>query len=414
MTSCRRSPTHRAVRRLASPLLGGLLLALPASLVLASDLSSSTPAEHGVDPGQLTALSEWLQQAELDVRSLLVVKDGELVFERYTNDLSRDHNYELYSVTKTVASLLAGMLIDEGRIGLDSDIASVIGEYRPDLAEAVADKDGITLHHVLSMSSGLAYDFDPEGDPIYYGADDRLELVADTRVDEPAGTSFEYTDVNPVFAAAMLSAAAGRPLEEYAAEKLFAPMGMENYAWQRADKQGLVSTGWGLRLRPVDLAKLGMLLMNDGEWNGEQLVPADWIERMSTPKAVRDFGYYLWLNHIVDTEPSLDMMGFKGQFVTTLPEHDAVVVMTGMLPIEGGLRHAKNVRIFRDIVNDFVLPAMDAEGISAEAQPALEAALANSLTSIPEPGVFVDPTDAPQRLADSAAGEPAAVPNSPE
>lgn len=383
---------------LAPWVLGAALATLPAGVALASDLPEVTPGEYGVDAERLVELSAWLRDDGLDVRSLLLVKDGELVFERYTDQLTRDHNYELYSVTKTVTALLAGMLIEDGRIALDDDIASVIGDYRPDLAERVANKDDIALRHVLSMSSGLAYDFDPEGDPIYYGADDRLELVADTTTRFAPGSDFEYTDVNPVYAAAMLSAAADRPLEEYAAERLFEPMGMEHYAWQRADEQGLVSAGWGLRLRPVDLAKLGMLLIDDGQWQGEQLVPAGWIERMTTPQAVRDFGYYLWRQHIVDTETSFDMMGFKGQFVTALPERDAVVVMTGMLPIEGGLRHAKNVRIFRDVVNDYILPALDAGTAADEAdQAALEAELAASLASDPEPGVFVDPTDAPQR-----------------
>lgn len=383
--------------RLASWLLGGALLALPAGVALATDLPSATPAEHDVEAGRLMALSEWLRKDGLDVRSLLLVRDGELIFERYTDDLTRDHNYELYSVTKTVTALLAGMLIEDGRIALDDDIASVIGDYRPDLAERVAHLDDIELHHVLSMSSGLAYDFDPEGDPIYYGANDRLALVADTTTRFAPGSDFEYTDVNPVYAAAMLSAAADRPLEEYATERLFEPMGMEHYAWQRADERGLVSAGWGLRLRPVDLAKLGMLLINDGQWQGEQLVPAGWVAQMTTPQAVRDFGYYLWRQHIVDTETSFDMMGFKGQFVTALPEHDAVVVMTGMLPIDGGLRHAKNVRIFRDVVNDYILPALDAGSAAGETdQAALEAELAASRDSHPEPGVFADPTDKPQ------------------
>jgi len=101
----------------------------------------------------------------------------------------------------------------------------------------------------------------------------------------------------------------------------------------------------------------------------------------------------------VDTEPSFTMMGFKGQFVTMLPEQNTVVVMTGMLPIEGGLRHAKNVRIFRDIINDYIIPSLSAEAFVANAaeQKALSEELAASLASHPDPGVFVDPTDTPQR-----------------
>ncbi|WP_204248937.1 serine hydrolase domain-containing protein [Halomonas sp. S2151] len=361
----------------------------------ASDLPSAAPSEVGVDAAPLSELSSWLDAQGYDVRSLMVVKDGQVIMERYTQDLGRQHNYELYSVTKTVTALLAGLLIEEGKITLDARVADVIATLRPDLAERVADKEEVTLAHLLSMSSGLAYDFDPEGDPIYYGAEDRLALIADTPVAWEPGSAFDYTDVNPVFAAAMLEAAAGEPLAEYAERRLFEPLGMENASWQRADDKGLVSAGWGLRLRSMDLATLGQLLIDQGRFDGEQIVPEGWIAQMTTPRAARDFGYYLWLGHIVDTTPSFDMMGFKGQFVTALPERDAVVVMTAMLPIDGGLRHSKNVRIFRNVVNDYVLPALDGEG-SAEADAALEDEVAARASSTPTPGVFVDPTDEPQ------------------
>ncbi|WP_082140356.1 serine hydrolase [Halomonas sp. PR-M31] len=411
----RRSTTDAAhhpaggLSRFIKPLLLTGLLALPSISALAeeqaqkkeaADLPTATPESQGVDSRPLIQLSQWLREENYDVRSLLVVKDGQLIFERYTNELTRDYNYELYSVTKTIVSLLAGMLVEEGRISLDDDIASIIAEYRTDLAQQVADKDKIQLRHVLSMSSGLAYDFDPEDDPIYYGSPDRLKLVAGTDTRFSPGSEFEYTDVNPIFASAVLSAAAGMPIEQYAKEKLLEPLNMQNYAWTRADDQGLVSAGWGLRLRPVDMAKLGMLIIDKGQWQGRQLVPAAWIDKMSTPQAARDFGYYLWINHIVDTEPSLTMMGFKGQFITMLPKRDTVVVVTSMLPIEGGLRHAKNVRIFRDIVNDYILPATDANAEtqpSEKAQEALRQELDASASSRGEPRVFVDPTDQPRR-----------------
>lgn len=398
-----RSRWHRVSRCSASLFLASFLTFSMAAVAAgpvtsANDIAMAAPESQGVDSSSLVALSQWLRAENYAVRSLLVVKNDKLIFERYTNKLTRDHNYELYSVTKTVAALLAGMLINEGRIELDDNIASIITIARPDLATQVANKQAIQLRHVLSMSTGLAYDFAPEDDPIYYGAPDRLKLIANTDTRFAPGTSFEYTDVNPVFAAAMLSSAAGQPLQAYAEERLFKPLNMKNYAWERADDQGLVSAGWGLRLRPIDMAKLGKLIIDNGQWQGEQLVPAAWIEKMSTPQAARDFGYYLWINHIVDTEPSFTMMGFKGQFISMLPERNTVVVMTGMLPIEGGLRHAKNVRIFRDIMNDYIIPALDTDAsVASSAQnKALLDELKASLASQPDPGVFVDPPDTPQ------------------
>jgi CubicO group peptidase (beta-lactamase class C family) len=342
-------------------------------------------------------LSEWILKENLDVRSLLVIKDGKLIFERYSKGLTRDHNYELYSITKGVTALSAGILMNEGRLSLDDKVSTTIAKFRPDLKDSLADKKAIELRHLLAMSSGLFYDFKPKDDPIYYGAPDRLKLAANTSPKIAPGKEFEYTDVNPIFAAAMVSAAAGMPVEKYAEEKLLKPLAMKNYAWDRADKTGLVSAGWGLRLRPVDMAKIGLLVMDGGKWQGQQIVPAAWIKQMATPKAARDFGYYLWLNHIVETEPELDMMGFKGQFISVLPKRNTVVVMTSMLPIEGGLRNAKNVRIFRDIVNDFIIPATDNKTTPSEAaQQALHNELKLSAQSQGNPGVAADPTDTPR------------------
>ena len=139
----------------------------------------------------------------------------------------------------------------------------------------------------------------------------------------------------------MLSAGAGMPIEKYAEDKVFRPLGMKNAAWERADKAGLVSAGRGLRLRAVDMAKVGMLVLNGGRWGDRQIVPEDWIKQMTAPAVVPYFGYYWWIKNILEggseggAEPEYDTMGFKGQFIVALPRQNAVVVMTSLLPIEG-------------------------------------------------------------------------------
>ena len=95
------------------------------------------------------------------------------------------------------------------------------------------------------MTTGLHYDFNPPNDPIYYEFADRLKLAATTTTLLQPGKVFQYMDVNPILATAMLSQAAGEKLEDYADAKVFKPLGMKHYAWTRADKKGLVSGGWG-------------------------------------------------------------------------------------------------------------------------------------------------------------------------
>jgi CubicO group peptidase (beta-lactamase class C family) len=375
------------------------LLANAAPTADDTDLPTAPPESVGVDSRPLVQLSEWIRQNKLDVRSFLVVKDGKLIYERYAKGITRDHNYELYSITKNVTALAAGALVDEGRVHLDDKVAPLLAKARPDLAPALADKQSIELRHVMAMSTGLHYNFKPTDDPIYYGAPDRLKLAAETEPRKAPGTEFDYTDVNPVLASATLGAAAGMPLQAYAEQKLFKPMGMKHYAWERADDKGLVSSGWGLRLRAVDMAKLGMLVLNGGRWSDQQLVSQAWVRTMTAPTSAPFYGLYWWINDIVATEPEVHAMGFKGQFIVDLPQRNAVIVMTSMLPIEGGLRESKNVLAIRQMVNQFVIPALDNRRHAAPT-PASQRALHHELDIASRtegtPGAPVDPTDAPK------------------
>jgi CubicO group peptidase (beta-lactamase class C family) len=371
-----------------------------------TELPEVWPQEAGVDSGRLVDLSKWIRDQKLDIRSLVIVKDGKIAFERYSDGLTRDKNYELYSITKALTALLAGDLIADGKISLDSSVKDVIGGWRPDLQVAVADKGDVKLGNVLNMTTGLYYDFRPPNDPIYYEAPDRLKLAATTKPLLQPGKVFQYMDVNPILATAMLSAAAGTKLEDYAEEKVFKPLGMKHYAWTRADEKGLVSGGWGLRLRAVDMARLGMLALQNGQWDGKQVAPADWIKTMTTGQSTPFFGYYWWVHNILEEgveggdRPEFDTMGFKGQNIVVLPRENAVVTMTSILSPDGGLRDAKCLQILRYMMSEFILPALDARA-SAPTE-AKKAALLDELQAAEDskgaPGFALDPnnTDVPQ------------------
>jgi CubicO group peptidase (beta-lactamase class C family) len=371
-----------------------------------TELPEVWPEDVGVSSDQLVKLSKWIRDQKLDIRSLVIVKDGKIAFERYSDGLTRDKNYELYSITKALTAVLAGDLIADGKISLDSSVKDVIGPWRPDLKEAVADKEDVKLGNVLNMTTGLYYDFKPPNDPIYYEAPDRLKLAATTTPLLRPGKVFQYMDVNPILATAMLSAAAGKKLEDYAEEKVFKPLGMKHYAWTRADEKGLVSGGWGLRLRAVDMARLGMLALQDGQWEGKQMAPADWIKTITTGQSTPFFGYYWWVHNIVEggveggDQPEFDTMGFKGQNIVVLPKYNAVVTMTSILSPDGGLRDAKCLQILRYMMSEYILPALDQKAsASTEAQ---KTALLDELQAAEDskgvPGFALDPnnTDVPQ------------------
>jgi CubicO group peptidase (beta-lactamase class C family) len=371
-----------------------------------TELPEVWPEDVGVSSDQLVKLSKWIRDQKLDIRSLVIVKDGKIAFERYSDGLTRDKNYELYSITKALTAILAGDLIGDGKISLDSSVKDVIGAWRPDLKEAVGDKEDVKLGNVLNMTTGLYYDFKPPNDPIYYEAPDRLKLAATTKPLLRPGKVFQYMDVNPILATAMLSAAAGKKLEVYAEEKVFKPLGMKDYVWTRADEKGLVSGGWGLRLRAVDMARLGMLALQDGHWEGRQVAPPDWIKTMTTGQSTPFFGYYWWVHNIVEggveggDQPEFDTMGFKGQNIVVLPKYNAVVTMTSILSPDGGLRDAKCLQILRYMMSEYILPALNQKpSASTEAQ---KTALLDELQAAEDskgvPGFALDPnnTDVPQ------------------
>jgi CubicO group peptidase (beta-lactamase class C family) len=380
----------------------GAALAQPA-LDAEPGIAMAAPEAVGVDSAPLVRMSEWIRKDKLDVRSLLVIKDGKLIFERYAGGLGREHNYELYSVTKTITALTFGALAGQGKIATTDRAASWILKTHPEFKEALSDKKDIELGHLMSMSSGLLYKQVEGSDPLYFQAPDRLKVALSTVPRIPPATRFEYTDANPVLVGAAIAAASGQPEDRYAEEQLFKPLGMRNFRWTGADQTGTVSGGWGLRLRAIDMAKLGMLMLDEGRWQGRQVVPASWIRQMTTPSpkaTAQDYGYYCWINHIVESEPEFGAMGFKGQFITVLPKERAVVVMTAILPTDGGLRTGTYLNMYRRMVNDFILPAMQTiprAQPSENAQQALQRELELSAKAQGVPGTDLAFNDAPEK-----------------
>jgi CubicO group peptidase (beta-lactamase class C family) len=326
---------------------------------VASDFPLAQPEDVGIDPRPLARLSEWISEQALDIRSFLIVQDDKLVFERYGEGLDRDSNHETFSITNTVTSLLFGILVADGKTSLNDKLADLLARDRPDLAPALRDKRAIELRHLLSMSGGLFYTLTGPNDPLADASRDRLAVALTATAKAAPGTVFNYTVVGPILAGAALTAAAGEPEQQFAEERLFKPLQMRNHVWTGADGTGAVSGGSGLRLRAMDMAKLGVMMLHGGQWQNRQVVPRAWITQMYTPQpTAKDYGYFCWINHAVETEPEFGGMGFRGQFITILPERNAVVVMTSALPETGGVRDAAFLQLYRQMVTQFVLPAL--------------------------------------------------------
>jgi CubicO group peptidase (beta-lactamase class C family) len=196
------------------------------------------------------------------------------------------------------------------------------------------------LEHLLAMTAGLAWKewgaaYEPgTGNDLVtmiQTAPDWTQYVLDRPMDQDPGTTFLYNSGASYLLSSIVSRLAGRPASDLAAERLFTPLGIDLFDWP-AGPEG-VTTGWGnLRLRPQDLAKLGLLYLQRGEWDGQQLLPAQWVEASTTDQVADpayEYGYQWWLDA---ADGYAFMAGRFGQIVIVAPKQDMVIVIMANLP----------------------------------------------------------------------------------
>lgn len=327
---------------------------------------TAAPADLGVDPAALDAMSAHLTEHYPHFNSLLVVRGGYLLHEDYRNGATPDDLHNVKSVTKSVLSALVGIALDTG------DLASIhepIGAFFTGHFASIADraKRAITLEDLLTMRSGLAWN-EWAGTTIQMTASpDWVRFVLERPLAHPPGERFSYSTGDTQLIAAALQQATGMTLLEYADLYLFGPLGITTRRWA-ADPQGVTVGGSELALRAQDLAKLGLLYLSLGGWDGAEIVPADWVRASTEPRITvvpQDaserppvcYGYLWWLRP-QQRLGSFMAVGHGGQFVYVLPDLDLCVVMTADLKTAPDtFNDNRMIREF-NVVEDFLVPAV--------------------------------------------------------
>lgn len=283
----------------------------------------ATPEEVGMSSGMLADLVEnAMTQNRID--SILVVRSGHVVLDTYFYPFPAETAHDLHSATKSVTGTLVGIAIDEGLIpGVDVPVVELLPDAAP--AEVDERKAAMTVADLLTMSSGLSC-----GDPATASDDWAVLALALPMVAEP-GTRFSYCGGDSHLLSAILAKVTGMATSAYADEVLFGPLGITDYVWP-ADSQGISYGDTALMLRPVDMAKLGDLYLRDGQWDGDQIVSASWIEAATTAQVKPDFlsdgyGYQWW----VDDAGYFMAAGAHGQGIIVVPDHDLVIAFTSAL-----------------------------------------------------------------------------------
>jgi CubicO group peptidase (beta-lactamase class C family) len=218
---------------------------------------------------------------ETDTVAFLVIKDDTILYEKYFNGYDHDSIVTSFSVTKSFVSALVGIAISEGYIG---SIEDPITRYVPELLDIDPRYGKITLRHLLSMSSGLHYEEQPslrsDAAITYYSPDLRAAAISSPIVGEP-GRAFHYNNYNPLLLGLALERSTGRHVAKYLEEKIWMPLGMEAPgSWSLDSKlSGFEKLESGINGRAIDFAKFGRLYLKRGNWNGAQLIPADWVDQ---------------------------------------------------------------------------------------------------------------------------------------
>jgi CubicO group peptidase (beta-lactamase class C family) len=311
------------------------------------------PSSVGLDEMRLCSIQERLAGISgANMHAILVIRHGQLVFEQYFSGKDEifgkplgvvAHNVDLIhdmrSISKDVTSLLFGIALDRKLIeSIDEPVFKFFPEYNQ---LRTVDKDRILLRHLLTMSSGLAWDETtiPYSNPgnsetQMLRSADPYRYVLMQPLQETPGARFVYSGGAPTLLAGVIQKATGKPLLQFAREELFVPLGITDTQWIKV-ANGEFSADAGLRLRPRDLAKLGQLILQHGQWQGRQIVSAEWIAQSTTPQIEAIdfllFGYQWWLSRLlVDRReiPWIAAMGLGGQRLFVVPALDLVVVTT--------------------------------------------------------------------------------------
>lgn len=339
-------------------------------------------ADVGMDEAPITDMMNTLSRLdEHPVHGIVVIKDGRLVFEEYFSgedldltdglnfaykDFDRDALHSQASASKSVTSILLGIAIDQDLVrGVNETMLSFFPEHS-DLNDT--EKGEITLQHMLSMSSGIPWDESyPYTDPRnnlnqQFYSEDPIRYLLEQPLTAPPGTHFMYNSGTTNVLGDVVRVSSGTPLVEFADQHLFTPLGITSFDWVGFPLAPHIAVASStLYLRPRDMAKIGQLYLQGGEWNGNRIISEEWITESTNesiqvppsenpiPGFIEGYGYQWWRGTFSNGDiETYFAAGWGGQFIFVLSEVDMVVVLTGG-QFEGDFQG------FHDAINDYVL-----------------------------------------------------------
>jgi CubicO group peptidase (beta-lactamase class C family) len=295
---------------------------------------TSSPEEQGMDSSELATLVAFGGSHSFD--SLLVVRHGRIVTEAYYAPYKANIPHDIHSCTKAVISTLVGMMLKDGLLDrLDHPVLDFFTDRS--IANSDDRKKAITVQNLLDMTSGFDWDqgFEDGKEQTLHEfsrSPDWTQFILDRPMAHPPGEVFNYSDGNPHLLSAIITKLTGKRAEDYAREKLFGPLGIAAWHWDR-DPQDLSLGAWTLSLSPRDMAKIGYLYLRRGEWEGQRLLPPGWADVLRHRTVNMNASYdpnqrYSNLFWVFPGGRAFMAVGWHGQNIAVFPDLDIVAVVT--------------------------------------------------------------------------------------
>ena len=310
--------------------------------------------------------------AENKTQAFIVIQDGKILYENYFNDTNRNSIVTSFSVAKSFDSALIGIAIAEGYI---HSVDDPITTYLPELAERDVRFNNITIRHLLLMASGMEYKefraflFNSDDTLTTYYPDQRKITLENTKIIDPPGNYFLYNKYHPQMLGMILERSTGMPVSQYLQTRIWDKIGMEfDGSWSTDSlSSDFEKMETGVNARAIDFAKFGMLYLNQGDWQGIQVIPQTWVKESTSPLIPENYstyysdqmpalsgqGYYKfmwWGTQRPEGSYDFSAAGDKGQFIYISPARKLVIVRNG---IDYGISFTKWVNLFYEFANQF-------------------------------------------------------------
>jgi CubicO group peptidase (beta-lactamase class C family) len=287
----------------------------------------ATPESQGVASSSIRAFLSAANASDITWHSFMLVRHGKVIAEGWWHPFASTYVHSLYSLSKSFTSTAIGLLVKEGQLDIHSPLLSFFPNDAPD--QASENLRQMTVRHLLMMNTGHDADTMPK---MKAASETWTRTYLAQPVPLAPGSHFLYNTGNTYMLGAILHQVTGKTLQEYLGPRFFQPLGITGYDWETSP-QGLNTGGYGLRVKTEDIAKLGQLYLQKGNWNGKVILPENWVQEATSFQTTsqtgnadwsQGYGYQFWRC----THGAFRGDGAYGQYCIVMPELDAVLAVT--------------------------------------------------------------------------------------